>query len=829
MKNLIIASVLIVSQVVNAGSSVMVGPGGVLQYPTNFAAANGLQTTGGVGVIEARVTALETFTQTNAYIGTNFSGNAEIVGDMTANEFRGGGQYLTGIHAETTGGTIRVYSDYASNFITGKLVFKGTAITNVTTNVADVGMTTVFIDISPDYLNVSNTAMWGSNGVAALNGLTNGYNLASAQAAYASNLWELSQGSTSKWNEVFNWYLNSASNSVRTLENQSNSWDIAAIVSAWSSNHVIELEGRTNDWNSAFTSGTAATNFMATNTILATAMVPGQAATNWMATNTYVRNESDPIFTNWYATDPTYLSTVASGARSTNAMTITKDPSGIAGDPDGTKTWVFDATNRTLTVSAASPMMFYRDGELITNSTSIAWPAIGTNAGIWYLSWLHGTSLAGCTQQVSQTGWALEDIQCATVYWSGGTSTVSVIPTFIIGEETHGFMEHSTHERFHSTDGSKHASGLSFSGGPKAFTNSSGVWFDEDIKHSVGPSSSGRTMYRNSGLTAPVFTSVGTQYPVTNGAGGADLMYDLSGTLTIVPTTGGGQYVNYFLYVVPGTVSDYLWVAGRTASGTLATLTAENPYDLTGLQPFAESVLLYKVTLRNSNPPTYIQAQDYRKSGTTGTSYSPTVHATLTGRDAADSHPLSAISSYETLVTTNDERVASLPNLNRMSNVWITATGVGVGTNAPAVGLEVSGYIRSSSASYPRLQLFDKTNNKNMTIQQSDGDFFLTIEGSGVSPVRLNASAPVGSLTLKSTGFLGIGTNAPATTLDCNGASTFRGAMNMVGNSVTNVGTLSATNVIILGNATFRLPLPSAAGTAGTLYTNSTGALMVSP
>jgi hypothetical protein len=41
-------------------------------------------------------------------------------------------------------------------------------------------------------------------------------------------------------------------------------------------------------------------------------------------------------------------------------------------------------------------------------------------------------------------------------------------------------------------------------------------------------------------------------------------------------------------------------------------------------------------------------------------------------------------------------------------------------------------------------------------------------------------------MRITSSGSVGIGTSAPATTLDVNGASTFRGAMNLAGNVITN-------------------------------------------
>ena len=213
-------------------------------------------------------------------------------------------------------------------------------------------------------------------------------------------------------------------------------------------------------------------------------------------------------------------------------------------------------------------------------------------------------------------------------------------------------MPYTVHRRVHLVDGSKYVDGLSLTTASiYSFTNSSGNWIDEDILHAVPQMTNSRTMYR-SGLSTSVLSNIKSQYTMTNGTV-QGLMYDANGVLTLVPTSGGGMYVNYWLYVSPLTDNDYVWVAGRLVNATLATVQAENPYNLTGLFPTEEAVLLYKVTLRNSNPPVVTSIQDYRKSTITATSYAPTVHSTLTGRDAADSHPLSAITGYETLVISN--------------------------------------------------------------------------------------------------------------------------------------------------------------------------------
>lgn len=349
----------------------------------------------------------------------------------------------------------------------------------------------------------------------------------------------------------------------------------------------------------------------------------------------------------------------AAGTVATNVFTITEDPSGWSGDTDAEGTYTFTTNTRVLSITNGTALTVYRDGIVLTNGTSFSWPAIGTNSGLWYLYWSHSTSL----QVVNQTGWSLDDIQAATVYYTGGTNGEAYL-----GQESHGFMPWTVHRRWHLVEGSKYADGLTLTAtNPYVFSMSSGNWLDEDILHAVSTQTTALVMGRTNSIT-PRFLGPRATYVITNGTG-ANLCYDLNGTNTLVPTGGGGNYVNYWLYTVPLANTDLLWVQGRLVSGTLATVQAETPYDLTGLFPAAEGVLIYRVTLRNSNPPVVTSISDYRKSQLTATSYSPTTHNVLAGRDAADAHPLASITGYETLLTTNGS-AAGLTNFP--TAVWYT-------------------------------------------------------------------------------------------------------------------------------------------------------------
>lgn len=320
----------------------------------------------------------------------------------------------------------------------------------------------------------------------------------------------------------------------------------------------------------------------------------------------------------------------------TNLFSITHDPSGFAAPSlDEVGTWACDTNTRIVSLTNATAMPVYRNGTLLTNSTSYSW-VIGTNRGLWYLKWNQSDGLTNA----SQTLWGLDDIQAATLYWSGGTNGQA-----LIGEETHGLMPWTVHQRFHLDPklGAAYVSGLTVVATNNIFTMSSGTWADEDIIH-VNASTVSNCIVANRDAATGYLNWAGprTQWYRTNAATGA-LQYDLNGTLTSVGNTGVANYMSQWFYAVPFEGADVMTIVGHTLD-TLANIRLEQPPDLSSLCPSAEAILLCRVILRSSEA-TFIEETDYRRSSISGASAGTQYHATLAGRDLTGQHPASAISA----------------------------------------------------------------------------------------------------------------------------------------------------------------------------------------
>jgi hypothetical protein len=267
---------------------------------------------------------------------------------------------------------------------------------------------------------------------------------------------------------------------------------------------------------------------------------------------------------------------------------------------------------------------------------------------------------------VSTSAWDITsaNVPVATVYKDG--------TTYAIQDERHGHKRcREWHMWAHDTIGTRYESGLT-----GAFTNTTlsiaqGVIHDEDIDFDTGGTKTAcRLWYRNNAGTSMRFeNNISTPYKAVAGT----LQYDSGTGLVNVATTGGGRYVNNYVYAAA--ISDYpiQVVVGQAEYSSLAA--AQSGALPTIPMSTVEWKLIYRVTYRNiAGTATYIEAADYR-TVSTGPAVAAIAnsHAALINRDAADSHPQAAITG----LTTTDTPTFAGVNADHISEKT-TAHGVDV-------------------------------------------------------------------------------------------------------------------------------------------------------
>lgn len=320
----------------------------------------------------------------------------------------------------------------------------------------------------------------------------------------------------------------------------------------------------------------------------------------------------------------------------TNLTALLKDPSGWRDGSVESGAFQFDTNTRVLTITNAAGMTVYRAGAVLTNATTLSWPALGTNRGAWYLGWAYSNK----AMFARQTAWAADDIRAAGVEWSGGTNG-----TALVFAATHGFMPSSVRRRFDADPAlsAAYVSGLALTATNGGFALGAGAWADEDVLREIATTqTSGLVAYADG--TRMTYSGPGGAWYLTNALTGA-LQYNQGGTN--LADVAGGEYVSAWAYALrlANPSAEVVWVAGRTA-GTLAAITQEAPPDLSTIGPPAAALLLYRVILAGSNA-TVASTTDYRASGILAAQATVRSHATLAGRDEANQHPIGAISGLQ--------------------------------------------------------------------------------------------------------------------------------------------------------------------------------------
>lgn len=279
----------------------------------------------------------------------------------------------------------------------------------------------------------------------------------------------------------------------------------------------------------------------------------------------------------------------------------------------------------------------------------------------------------------STTAWSIVDrtqTPVAFVYYYAGTS---LGVCFFECHSADRWLE--GHRVLHNTQGTKKVSGFALSGytlntdSDAAVTMqiASGVIADEDIYRTTSQVNDGGpyTVFYRTGAagdwtwdSTPTFPfKFGTTYPSWNNvnAGGAGVwgMTELSGLAL-------GDYTNYYLCSVPSVdaVTQLILIPGQATYSSQAGANGESLSSLTLLPtfPFQEIAPLYKLTFhaRSTYAGTHQTALVGVTEITTGgasvlVGSSPSIHNTLSGRDATDAHPAASVTftPYSTLAATD--------------------------------------------------------------------------------------------------------------------------------------------------------------------------------
>jgi hypothetical protein len=271
----------------------------------------------------------------------------------------------------------------------------------------------------------------------------------------------------------------------------------------------------------------------------------------------------------------------------------------------------------------------YANGTKI-NKTTTQSVAISTDLTQHYIYYTDSGTLS-----VSTSPWDIlsNNVPVATVYKDGSN--------YSVGEERHGILkDRGIHYAHHMAFGALYGSGSIGTFTNTTLSMSQGLMFDEDIPNDTGGTKTTCTLvYRNAGLTASrIVPNTSTPYSVNTGA----LQYDNAGTLASVDAS---KYVINDVYHTNDINYPYFVVVGQNQH---LTTTAASNSALATVYGFStrEWRLVYRVIYRNvGGTPTYISATPMHTTGqVSSANISPTDHNTLINRDAASSHPVTAIS-----------------------------------------------------------------------------------------------------------------------------------------------------------------------------------------
>jgi len=238
--------------------------------------------------------------------------------------------------------------------------------------------------------------------------------------------------------------------------------------------------------------------------------------------------------------------------------------------------------------------------------------------------------------QKSITPWDLTsgvNAPCAIAFKDGSIYTLT--------DERHSYERNKIWHRWaHFNIGAMYFSGLTGTFNSTTLSITQGVIYDEDISFDTGSTRTACSLwYRNGGTGMRVIRNSTTPYRAVAGA----LKYDNnSGTLANVDNN---KYTTQWVYASNDPTEPIYVVIGQNNDNTVAL--ARNATKPVINLSTAEWKLIYRLIYRNQGgTPTFIEAADFRtvQTGVPSSVGLPTDHASLTGRELANSHPATAIS-----------------------------------------------------------------------------------------------------------------------------------------------------------------------------------------
>lgn len=202
---------------------------------------------------------------------------------------------------------------------------------------------------------------------------------------------------------------------------------------------------------------------------------------------------------------------------------------------------------------------------------------------------------------------------------------------------------------------------------------------DEDLEHTiVNGSGSAYSQVLGSVAEIPcVYVGSGSYYvqtvasaiPFPVGADRAQYNNAVSGTLVEAEE---GEFICYYLVVTNDSKIPVKWIVGREAHATVDGAIAEG-FDALGL-PLPEIVPINKVVVQTSS--TFVNKikfvtnyKIYDRIGTVNSSYVPTDHDSLFGRDASNQHTIGAITGLQSILDTTSSSIEDINDVLDLVNI----------------------------------------------------------------------------------------------------------------------------------------------------------------